>query len=153
MNVNYNLFFTHNISLTSFANVINEQKPFLPNIRKSSDKALLIHVVFCTFFLKKKKVWFEFCHWLKQRLYLHKVWIIKTMVDQCSDYFDSCIVVCLITTSQNCQQEYSRRYIQNKASFVMERGKLTSWKRALCSNQSQPLLIALPWYTRYIIMA
>lgn len=42
------------ISLTSFANVINEQKPFLPNIRKSSDKALLIHVVFCTFFLKKK---------------------------------------------------------------------------------------------------
>lgn len=140
------------ISLTSFANVINEQNPFLPNIRKSSDKALLIHVVFCTFFLKKK-VWFEFCHWLKQRLYLHKVWIIKTMVDQCSDYFDSCIVVCLITTSQNCQQEYSRRYIQNKASFVMERGKLTSWKRALCSNQSQSLLIALPWYTRYIIMA
>lgn len=52
--VNYNLFFTHNISLTSFANVINEQKPFLPNIRKSSDKALLIHVVFCTFFSKKK---------------------------------------------------------------------------------------------------
>lgn len=44
------------MSLTSFANVFNEQKPFLPNIRKSSDKALLIHVVFCTFFLKKKKV-------------------------------------------------------------------------------------------------
>lgn len=139
-------------SLIFFAKVINDLKPFLPNI-KNHEQHCFVHVcIFCTFFFYLKKFWFEFCHWLGQRLYLHKVWIIKTMVDQCSDYFDSCVVVCLITTSQNCQREYSCRYIQNKASFVMIERELTSWKSALWGNQSRPLLIALPWYTRYIII-
>lgn len=151
--VSTNLFFTHNI-INFLCKRIQWTKTFLAKYKKIERQSFVNSCGILYFFSKKKKrFWFEFCHWLEQRLYLHKVWIIKTMVDQCSDYFDSCIVVCLITTSQNCQQEYSRRYIQNKASFVMERGKLTSWKRALCSNQSQPLLIALPWYTRYIIMA